>query len=383
VAEAVRKAGFSGEVVVVGDEPHPPYNRPPLSKDALRTTPNVESLLFRMPRAARDVEWRLGVAVASADLSARTVTLADGEVLGWDGLVVATGLRPRRLSVPGPTAGRHVVRTVEDATALRAALVAGSRLVIVGSGFIGCEVAATARALGVGVHLVAPETVPMERPLGAALGAAMQRRHQAAGVRFHLGTVPAEYLGDDAVEAVVLTDGTRLPADLVVEAVGCQPNVEWLDGYELDPGDGVACDARLRVEGRPDVVACGDVARFPNVLFDDRARRVEHWTMVTDTAKRAGGSLGRWLTGQDEDPASFAPIPSFWSDQYDLRLQSFGAVGLGGEDVRVLQGSLDGEVAVGYHRSGKLVGVVMVGLTGRHLHYRQVIAARAEAPTSA
>ncbi len=105
--------------------------------------------------------------------------------------------------------------------------------------------------------------------------------------------------------------------------------------------------------------------------------------MVTDTAKRAGGSLGRWLTGQDEDPASFAPIPSFWSDQYDLRLQSFGAVGLGGEDVRVLQGSLDGEVAVGYHRSGKLVGVVMVGLTGRHLHYRQVIAARAEAPTSA
>lgn len=372
-AEAVRKAGYTGELIVIGDEPHPPYNRPPLSKQA---TPDLDGLLFRIPRAARDVEWRLGVPVVAADLSARTVTLADGQVLEWTGLVVATGLRPRRLAVPGPTAGRHVVRTVEDAAALRARLTPGARLVVVGAGFIGCEVAATARALGVEVDVVAPEAVPMERPLGAALGAAMRRRHEAAGVRLHLGTVPIECLGDGAVEAVVLADGSRLPADVVVEAVGCQPNVEWLAGNGMDLSDGLRCDAQLRVEGRPDIVACGDLARFPNALCDDVPRRVEHWTMVTDTARRAGTTLGRWLTGQDDDPSPFAPIPAFWSDQYEIRLQSFGAVDLGDADIRVLEGDLDGEVAVGYHRDGDLVGVVLVGLAGRHPHYRQLIAAR-------
>jgi NADPH-dependent 2,4-dienoyl-CoA reductase/sulfur reductase-like enzyme len=375
-AEAVRKAGFTGEVVVIGDEPHGPYNRPPLSKESLSGTPDVDKLIFRIPRAAQDVEWRLGTAVVGADLGSRTVTLADGDVLAWDGLVIATGLRPRRLNVPGPTEGRHVIRTVEDAAALRARLTPGARLVVIGAGFIGCEVAATARKLGVEVDVVAPESVPMERPLGEVLGAAMQSRHEAAGVRFHLGTVPTEFVGTDRVEGVVLTDGTRLPADVVVEAVGCQPNVEWLDGNGLDLADGVRCDGRMRVEGRPDVVACGDLARFPNALFDAVPRRVEHWTMVTDTAKRAGAALGHWLAGEETDPATFGPIPSFWSDQYDLRLQSFGAVGLGGEDVRVLEGDLDGEVAVGYHRGGELVGVVLVGLTGRHLHYRQLIASR-------
>jgi NADPH-dependent 2,4-dienoyl-CoA reductase/sulfur reductase-like enzyme len=368
-AEAVRKAGFTGEVVVIGDEPHPPYNRPPLSKAALRTTPDVTGLLFRAPR--RDIEWRLGKPVVAADLTARTVTLDDGHVLGWNGLVVATGLRPRRLPLPGP--GRHVVRTVEDAATLRASLTPGARLVVVGAGFLGCEVAATARALGVEVDVVAPESVPMQRPLGTELGAAIRRRHEAAGVRFHLGKVPTAF--DGAFDgSVVLADGSRLRADVVVEAVGCAPNVEWLAGNDVDLGDGVVCDNRLRVEGRPDVVACGDVARFPNPLFDGAPRRVEHWTMVTDTARRAGTSLGRWLTGRDEDPTTFAPIPSFWSDQYDFRLQSFGNVALGGDDIRVLEGDLDGEVAVGYHRGSELVGVVLIGLTSRHPYYRQLIA---------
>jgi 3-phenylpropionate/trans-cinnamate dioxygenase ferredoxin reductase component len=187
-----------------------------------------------------------------------------------------------------------------------------------------------------------------------------------------LGTVPTAFLGNGIVEAVTLADGSRLPADVVVEAVGCRPNVEWLAGNGLDLGDGIRCDAHLRVEGRPDVVACGDLARFPNALFDDVPRRVEHWTMVTDTARRAGTSLGRWLTGQDDDPATFAPVPSFWSDQHDFRLQSFGT--LEGEGVRILEGDLDGEVAVGYHRDGELVGVVMIGLTSRYLHYRQLAA---------
>lgn len=159
-----------------------------------------------------------------------------------------------------------------------------------------------------------------ERPLRHSVGAALRRRHEAHGVRFHLGTVPVEFRGTARVESVLLSDGTDLPADVVVEAVGCAPNTEWLAGNGLDLTDGVLCDNLLRVEGRPDVVACGDVARFPNPLFDEVPRRTEHWTMVTDTARKAGTTLGRHLVGAEPDPMPFTPVPSFWSDQYDLRL---------------------------------------------------------------
>jgi NADPH-dependent 2,4-dienoyl-CoA reductase/sulfur reductase-like enzyme len=373
-AEAARKAGFTGEVVVFGDEARMPYNRPPLSKDALDGRTPTDTLEFRVPRHAQDVTWRLGETVVQADLTERTVTTQAGDVLAWSGLVAATGLRPRRLDLPGPTRGRYVIRTVEDAETLRARLVPGARLVVIGAGFIGCEVAATARRLGVEVDVVAPEQVPMERPLGTMLGAALQRRHEAQGVRFHFGRLPSAVLGDGAVTGVRLDDGTELAADLLVEAVGCIPNVEWLDGNGLDLRDGLACDGQLRVEGRSDLVACGDIARFPNALFDAVPRRVEHWTMVTDTARKAGHTLGSWLAGSFED-SRFAPVPSFWSDQYDVRIQSFGAVGLGGEDVRVIEGDLDDEVAVGYYDGLRLVGVVMVGLGGRHMAYREQIAA--------
>ncbi len=218
----------------------------------------------------------------------------------------------------------------------------------------------------------------MERPLQEMMGRSLQHRHEQRGVRFHLGRVPTAFLGDDRVTGVVLDDGTELTADLVVEAVGCRPNVEWLDGNGLDLRDGLLCDNQLRVEGRPDVVACGDLARFPNLLFDEVPRRVEHWTMVTDTAKKAGHTLGATLAGSHEDGV-FAPVPSFWSDQYGARIQSFGAVGLGDADVRVIEGDLDGEVAAGYYRDGRLVGVVLVGLGGRHLAYHgQVAALRAQ-----
>ena len=379
-AEGVRKAGYVGEIVVIGEEPHMPYNRPPLSKQALHAEPDLASLTFRIPRAAKDVQWLLGRRVSSADLTAHTVTVDGGDTLDWRGLVVASGLRPRTLTLPGPTGGRQVIRTVQDALALRASMTPGTRMVIVGAGFIGCEVAATARSLDVEVDVVAPEAVPMDRPLGRRLGAALQRRHEARGVRFHLGVVPVEFLGSaqekDRVAGVRLSDDTVLPADIVVEAVGCTPNVEWLAGNGLDLRDGLLCDNQLRVEGRPDVVACGDLARFPNLLFDDVPRRVEHWTMVTDTARKAGHTLGSYLAAAALDVAPFRPVPSFWSDQYELRIQSFGAVNLGADDVRVLEGDLDGDVAVGYHRDGVLVGVVMVGLGGRHAHYRDLFTAR-------
>jgi len=382
-AESLRKAGFSGEIVVLGAEPHMPYNRPPLSKDAIGAGFDPGVLPLRVAKAAADVRWRLGARVTSADLAARTVTLADGTHLEWDGLVAATGARSRRLPLTSPEAGRHAIRTLDDSDALRKDLDRARRIVIVGGGFIGCEVAAHAVRRGLQVTVIEPEPLPMLRPLGADLAAALLRRHEANGVTFRLGVLPAGFAGDWRVEAVNLSDGTSLAADLVVESVGSLLNTEWLDGNGLDLVNGVLTDDRLRVvardgigpggAGRDDVVAAGDIARFPHPLFGDAAGRVEHWTVATDTARHAGAALARHLAGGD--PAAggpFTAVPTFWSDQYELRVQSFGVTGL--DDVRVLEGDLDGEVAVGYHRGEVLAGVVLVGLTGRYTHYRSLVA---------
>jgi 3-phenylpropionate/trans-cinnamate dioxygenase ferredoxin reductase component len=370
-AEAIRKAGYDGGLVVVGSEQHMPYNRPPLTKEPLGDVVSPEWL--RPNRAAKDIVWRLGQTVAAVDLTARTVRLASGELIGWRGLVAATGLRPRQLNLPGPKAGRYVIRSLENANKIRFALVGARSLVIVGAGFIGCEVAALAAKNGISTHIVAPEAVPIERPLGTLLGSEIRRRLEALGTRFHLGTVPVEFRGDDRVRSVVLADSTELTADVVVEAVGCVPNVEWLSDNGFDLSDGVLCDANLRAEGRADVVACGDVARFPNLRFDAVPRRVEHWMTAIDTAKRAGQVLARHLRGADVPEDSFAPVPSFWSDQDSIRIQSFGSPDLGAEDVRILAGELGHDVAVGYHREGQLVGVVLLGMQGRYMHYRRAI----------
>ncbi|MFE2868740.1 NAD(P)/FAD-dependent oxidoreductase [Embleya sp. NPDC059259] len=360
-AEQLRAAGWHGALTVIGDEPHMPYNRPPLSKDALAGGLAHAEVAFRLRASCADVDWRLGRRAVGVDLGRRRIRLADGESVSYAGLVVATGLRPRRLTCPGPRTGRHVVRTLDDARHLRAALGPGRRVVVVGAGFIGCEVAATARSLGAEVTVVAPEPEPMHRPLGADLGAALRRRHLARGVRFELGRTVRHTTGERHVRGVVLDDGRELPADAVVEAIGSIPNTEWLAGNGLDLTDGVRCDALLRVESRPDVVAVGDVARFANPRYDDVPRRVEHWSIPTDSAKHAARTLAAHLAGTDCASTPFAPLPTFWSDQYDQRLQSYGAPGLGGADIRLLEGDWDGDCAVGYHRAGALVGVVALG----------------------
>jgi NADPH-dependent 2,4-dienoyl-CoA reductase/sulfur reductase-like enzyme len=362
-AEQLRAAGWTGTVTVVGDEPHMPYNRPPLSKEVLAGKAPFESLAFTPKAAAADVEWRLGTKAVAARLAERTVDLDDGSSLTYDGLVVATGMRPRRLRCPGPSAGRHTVRTIDDAQGLRDELTRpGARVVVVGGGFIGCEVAATAVGLGViEVTVVDPLPLPMVGPLGELLAAALLTRHEERGVRFALGTGVAGVEGDQRVTGVVLTDGRVLPADVVVESVGSVANVEWLDGNGLDLSDGVLTDEQLRVGGRPDVVAVGDVARFPNDRYDGVPRRVEHWSIPTDTAKHAARTLVTHLTGAEPEAAPFAPLPTFWSDQHEFRLQSFGAPALGKDDVRVLDGDPDGDVLVGYHTGDRLIGVVALG----------------------
>ncbi|MFE4413660.1 NAD(P)/FAD-dependent oxidoreductase [Streptomyces sp. NPDC056821] len=362
-AEQLRAAGYPGPITLVGEEPHMPYNRPPLSKEVLAGKAAFESLAFRPRAAVADAEWRLGSRVAAADLDRRLVELDDGETLSYAGLVVATGMRPRRLRCPGPLRGRHTVRTIDDARELRAALTRpGVRVVVVGAGFIGCEVAATAVALGAAeVTVVDPLPLPMAAPLGELLAGALLERHEERGVRFALGTGVAGFEGADRVTGVLLGDGTVLPADVVVESVGSVANTEWLDGNGLDLTDGVLTDEHLRVGSRPEVVAVGDVARFPNARYDGVPRRVEHWSIPTDTAKHAARVLAAHLGGADAGLDPFAPLPTFWSDQHDFRLQSFGAPGLGLGDVRILDGDPEGDVLAGYHRDGRLVGVVALG----------------------
>ncbi|MGQ4386700.1 NAD(P)/FAD-dependent oxidoreductase [Streptomyces sp. SAS_270] len=362
-AEQLRAAGWTGAITVVGDEPHMPYNRPPLSKEVLAGKAPFESLAFTPKAAASDVEWRLGTKLVAARLDERIVELDDGGTIEYDGLVAATGMRPRRLQCPGPFAGRHTVRTLADAQGLRDELTRpGVRVVVVGAGFIGCEVAATAVGLGVReVTVVDPLALPMVAPLGELLGRALLKRHQERGVRFALGAGVAAFEGGERVSGVVLSDGTVLPADLVVESVGSIANVEWLEGNGLDLSDGVLTDAQLRVGGRPEAFAVGDVARFPNARYGGIPRRVEHWSIPTDTAKHAAKALVAHLAGRDEELAAFAPLPTFWSDQHEFRLQSFGAPALGKDDVRILDGDPEGDVLVGYHTAGRLVGVVALG----------------------
>lgn len=372
-AEQLRAAGHRGPVTVLGAEAHLPYNRPPLSKEVLASaqasTPAslAERLAFRRRASTSDVEFRLGARVVSSDLRAGTLETDTGTTLRYDGLVVATGLRPRRLDAPGPTGGRHVLRTVEDCHALRADLesVGVSRVVVVGAGFIGCEAAATLCRLGHDVTVVEPAGAPMERVVGLAAAKAIQRYHEAVGIRFVLGVGITGYIGQDRVSGVVVGSGQVLPADVVVEAVGSVCNSEWLADNGLDLSDGVLTDNNLGVVGAERMVAVGDIARFPNPLFDEVPRRVEHWSIPTDTAKRAAVTLVEQLSGSVERRPAFAPVPSFWSDQLDLRLQSFGAPALA-DAISVDEGDLDqllDGVLLTYRRAGRHVGTLAINLS--------------------
>ena len=375
-AETLRAAGYAGAITVVGDEEYLPYNRPPLSKEALAGGIDVASLEFRRKPSVDDVRWLLGTPVVGSDLAARTVTLSDGTVLAFDGLVAASGIRPRRLPIPGPADGRFALRTAADALAVREYLTPGAVVIIMGAGFIGCEAAATAIKLGCTVHVVALDEEPMIRPLGAELGAAMRRRHEARGVHFHLGQTIDSFAGADRVRSVSLSDGTELPADIVIEAVGSVANTEWLRGNELDLSDGLLTDSSMQVHtALAPLVAVGDLARHPNGHFGGVPRRIEHWNIPTETAKRAGPTLAAILRGEEPDRSPFLAMPAFWSDQYEFTLQSFGMPGIA-DRVEVVSGTVDEPCIVEYSDASGLVGVVGIDRTAEVAPYRKALLAR-------
>lgn len=394
-AEQLRAAGWDGAITVVGEEDHPPYNRPPLSKELLARPGSPEDALAAVKLRQRStmdtVDWRLGARAVTSDLTGHTVTLASGEQLAYDGLVVASGIRPRRLHVPGPTIGRHVVRTLEDTLGLHRQLRPGARVVVVGCGFIGCEVAATARELGCEVHLVEGSRGPMHRVLGEEVSVIMRNWLIERGIDIITGSSVEEFLTADGIQddggpalaaGVRLADGTEIQGDVVVEAVGSVPNTEWLEGNGLDLADGVVVDGHLRVVGAVHAVAVGDIARYRDTWADGEMRRVEHWQGAIDMAKTAAKSLVAELTGIDP-PSPYAAVPSFWSDQFGIRIQGIGAPHRA-TDLTVLEGSLDAVedgVVIRYDRDGATVGVVTIGLpAGRLVHFRSLLSQPASTP---
>jgi NADPH-dependent 2,4-dienoyl-CoA reductase/sulfur reductase-like enzyme len=349
-AETLRRRGYDGTLTLIGAEPHPPYDRPPLSKQILAGAWEPERAALRSAEqlAALDADVRLGTAATGLDLAGRRVSLADGERVGFDALVIATGVTPRPL--PGSElAGVHVLRTLDDALALRAALSAGPRVVVVGGGFLGTETAAAARARGLEVTVVEPEPVPVRRPFGDRIGALVAGLHRDHGTRLRCG-VPLRGLraADGRVSGVELADDTVLNADLVVLAVGSVPATGWLRGSGLALGDGVECDQWCRAA--PGVYAAGDVASWHNPHFGTRMR-LEHRMNATEQAMAAAGNLLGAAT-------PFAPVPYFWTDQYQTRIQAYGIFPAGAEQV-VLDGDpADGRFTAAYGQRGHVVGVL-------------------------
>jgi NADPH-dependent 2,4-dienoyl-CoA reductase/sulfur reductase-like enzyme len=366
--ESLRGLGHVGALTLVGAEPHLPYDRPPLSKQLLagEWEPGRVQLRSAEHLAGLGVELRLGEQAAALDLDARAVALAGGDRVPFDGLIVATGARPRMLPGAPDLEGLHTLRTLDDALAIREALDRGERLVVVGAGFIGSEVAATASTRGADVTLVEALPVPLGRVLGEEMGIRYAELHRRNGVDLRLGVGVEAIEGAEHVEEVRLSDGTTIEADLVVVGIGVQPNTEWLAGSELELDDGVVCDATLRAA--PDVYAAGDVARWPHPLFGG-LDRVEHWTNAAEQGHAAARNL---LAGEDE-AEPFGAVPYFWSDQHGSKLQLLGRAA-GADELRVVHGDLDALRFVALYRRGeRLLGAFTIDLAPRFVTYRALI----------
>jgi NADPH-dependent 2,4-dienoyl-CoA reductase/sulfur reductase-like enzyme/nitrite reductase/ring-hydroxylating ferredoxin subunit len=352
-AETLRREGFVGPVTLVGDEAPGPVDRPNLSKDFLAGTAPEEWLPLRTPEfyAEQKIAFIAGDCAVALDTTARTLTLASGRTLAWGSLVLATGAEPRRLSVPGAERPHvHTLRTLADSKAIIALAAAGKRAVVIGASFIGLEVAASLRQRGLEVDVVAPDPVPLGRVLGDAIGAEVQRIHEAHGVRFHLGET-AKAIGANDVE---LAGGARLAADLVVVGVGVAPRTKLAESAGLRVDNGVVVDDRLRASVS-DVLAAGDVARHPDPRTGALVR-IEHFVV----AERQGQAAARSLLGVG---GPYRDVPFFWSQHYDV---SFSYVGHAAQWDRIeTRGSVEARnFAAFYLHDGRVLAVVTVGRDG-------------------
>lgn len=357
VAETLRRDGFDGPITLIGEERPLPYDRPPLSKEVLAGTWSEAQCQLRDAEkiAALDLELRLGVRAESVDTASRVVALSDGSQVGYQDLVVATGVRPRRLHGTDGIAGVHVLRTLDDARRLRSELAGGPRLVIVGAGFLGAEVAASARAAGADVTLVSDVDAPLSDILGAELGRLLIDVHVEHGVRVRTGAKVLGIVSEDGrATGVQLADGTTLAADVVLVSIGSIPNTEWLAGSGVPTGSGVLCDEYCRAA--PGVWAAGDVASWHHAGIGERIR-VEHRTNAAEQGIAVARNI---LAGSS--PTPFAPVPYIWSDQYDLKIQIYG-LPRGADSFTVTDGSLaDRKLVAVYGKDGRACAAVGINM---------------------
>ncbi len=351
-AATLRGEGFDGRVVLVGDEPGLPYERPPLSKEYLRGERPLERIIVRPEPwfEEQDIDIRFGQSATSLDLNAHRVAFASGEEIAFDRALLATGSRARRPDIPGvELPGVHDLRTIEDAERIRSAARPGARVALVGMGFIGAELAASLRSLGVEVTTIEHGRVPLRKAVGPEVGRVLEELHRDHGVTMHLGRSVEALVGDGSFEAVVMDGGERVESDVAIIGIGASPNVELGAQLGVAPDRGILCDAELATAD-PRVFACGDVASHDHPLFG--RIRVEHF----DNALKTGDVAARNMLGAGH---VFDDVHWFWSDQFDVNLQLAGIPT--GYDELVVRGSMDERAFAGFYlREGILIASVSV-----------------------
>jgi 3-phenylpropionate/trans-cinnamate dioxygenase ferredoxin reductase subunit len=377
-AETLRAEDYGGRIVMIGAESHEPYDRPPLSKQLLAGTWGLDRVRLRDPEKidALALDLRLGHTAVSLDVAGHTLELDDGDRLPFDGAVVATGAQARTLADTAHLGGVYTLRTLEDCFALAGAVAApGTRLVVVGAGFIGSEVAATCSGLGAQVTVVEALPVPLARVLGDRMGAACGALHTDHGVALRTGVAVAGLVSEESpsgkrVSGVALIDGSLIPADVVVVGIGVAPTTDWLAGSGLAIDNGVQADATLHAAD--DIVVAGDVARW----FDRRLGtdiRIEHWTNAAEQGVAAARSL---LAGRAEAEA-YMPVPYFWSDQYDTKIQVIGHP-RPDDEIIVVDGSLEERRFVAlYGRQGKVTAALGFSRPRQLMGFRPLVEAQA------
>lgn len=368
--EAFRRAGYDGPLTLVGAEPHLPYDRPPLSKQFLDAAEPPKVPTYRDESQLRDlgVELVLGRPATGLDTDSSELVLGDRRV-PYRTLVIATGAHARTLpDIDSAIGGVHTLRTLDDATALRRDLDAARRVVVIGGGFIGSEVAAAARKRGLEVTIVEAAPRPLVRAVGEQMAEACSSLHARRGTELRCGVGVQEVHANGRVQNVVLTDGTTLPADVVVVGIGAVPTTDWLKGSGVTVTDGVVCDETLATSV-PGVYAAGDVARWPNGLFG-REMRLEHWTSASEHATAVARNAL-----DPRDATAHQGVPYFWSDWYGQKFQMVGTCD--GQDVAVF-GDVSADRWLALYRDGdRLTGALSLNLPGRIMKFRALIHRRA------
>ncbi len=392
-ALTLRRLGYERSVTMVGAEPHLPYDRPPLSKEVLATDSSSTWLDEPDAYADANIDVRVGVRATALDVDAKTLTVEtstddpverDG-VLAYDQLVIATGAAARQLPAASfadasdgasaaATSSPRVLtlRTIDDALAIREHLAPGARVVVIGAGFIGSEVAGSAKARGCDVTVLEVADAPLVRGLGPVVGAAVGELHRRNDVDLRLGVSARELSSTEHGVHLTLTDGSTLDADVVVVGIGVTPNVGWLDGAGVEIADGVVCDAQLRTSA-PDVFAIGDVACAPNLWVGPEPHRVEHWTAAVEHAMAVAHNIVN-----PDAPRSYSSVPFVWSDQYDARIQVAGTTG-GELEVRPLIGDLsrhplDDTFVAAYVEHDQVAGVAALNAVRGFVAFRRLLA---------